>query len=356
MTKIGIRKTFQLPNGREVMIETGKLAKQADGSVVVKAGDTMLLATVVAKQEAGENVDFMPLSVDYRENYASAGRFPGGFFKREARPSEYEILVSRLIDRVLRPLFPSDFHAETQVIVQLISLEKGDQPDAFAALAASAALAVSDIPFNGPISEVRIANLNNEWLINPTIEETEAADLELMIGATEENIMMVEGEMNEVSEELMMEAFQLAHDAIKVQCRAINELAGMVEKSQPKREYHHEDSDEELEKRIHEFCSAKVYDVAKSGTADKHKRAEMFKAIKEEFIATLSEEEAAEKAALINRYYHDVEKEQVRKVILDERIRLDGRKLDEIRPIWSRLIICLRHTDRPFLPVAKPSR
>ena len=337
MTKLGIRKTFQLPNGREVMIETGKLAKQADGSVVVKAGDTMLLATVVAKQEAGENVDFMPLSVDYRENYASAGRFPGGFFKREARPSEYEILVSRLIDRVLRPLFPSDFHAETQVIVQLISLEKGDQPDAFAALAASAALAVSDIPFNGPISEVRIANLNGEWLINPTIEETEAADLELMIGATEDNIMMVEGEMNEVSEELMMEAFELAHDAIKVQCRAIDELAGMVEKSQPKREYHHEDNDEELEKRIHEFCSTKVYEVAKSGTADKHKRAEMFKAIKEEFIATLSEEEAAEKANLISRYYHDVEKEQVRKVILDERIRLDGRKLDEIRPIWSEI-------------------
>ncbi len=335
MSKIGIRKTFNLPDGREVMIETGKLAKQADGSVVVKVGGTMLLATVVAKQEAGENVDFMPLSVDYRENYASAGRFPGGFFKREARPSEYEILVSRLIDRVLRPLFPSDFHAETQVIVQLISLEKGSQPDAFAALAASAALAVSDIPFNGPISEVRVANLNGEWLINPSIEETEAADLEMMIGATYDNIMMVEGEMNEVSEELMMEAFKVAHEAIKVQCTAINELAGMVEKSSPKREYHHEDSDEELEKRIHEFCSAKVYEIAKSGIADKHKRAELFKGVKEEFIATLSEEEADEKSALISRYYHDVEKEQVRKVILDERIRLDGRKLDEIRPIWS---------------------
>ncbi len=335
MTKLGVSKSFQLPDGREVTIETGKLAKQADGSVVVKCGATMLLATVVAKQEAGDNVDFMPLSVDYRENYASAGRFPGGFFKREARPSEYEILVSRLIDRVLRPLFPADYHAETQVIVQLISLEPESQPDAFAALAASAALAVSDIPFNGPISEVRVANLDGKWIVNPNIEDTENADLEMMIGATKENIMMVEGEMNEVSEAMMMEAFEIAHEAIKVQCDAQVELAAMVEKSSPKREYNHENNDAELEKAIQDFCNDKVYEVAKSGTADKHKRAEMFKAVKEEFIATLDEEEAAEKANLISRYYHDVEKAMVRKCMLEERIRLDGRKMDEIRPIWS---------------------
>ncbi len=335
MSKIGINKTFQMPDGREIIIETGKLAKQADGSVVVKVGDTMIMATVVGKKEAAANVDFMPLSVDYQEKYAAAGRFPGGFFKREARPSEYEILISRLIDRVLRPLFPSDYHAEVQVIVNLISLEQGMQPDAYAALAASAALAVSNIPFNGPISEVRVARLDGKWLVNPSIEETEAADLELMIGASYENIMMIEGEMKEVSEEVMMEAFEFAHKAIKVQCQAQMDLAAMVEKSSPKREYNHEDSDLELQKRIQEELSEKVYAAAASDTADKHKRGEMFAAIRNEWVETLDAEYAGGKMSLIKKYYHDVEKNMVRKMILEERKRLDGRKLNEIRDIWT---------------------
>lgn len=335
MSKIGITQSFKMADGREISIETGKMAKQADGSVVVKVGDTMLMATVVSKKEAADNVDFMPLSVDYQEKYAAAGRFPGGFFKREARPSEYEILICRLIDRVLRPLFPADYHAETQVLVSLISLEPGMQPDAYAALAASAALAVSDIPFHGPISEVRVANLDGQWIVNPTIEETEAADLEMMIGASLDNIMMVEGEMNEVSEEMMMEALKVAHDAIKIQCQAQIDLAAMVEKSSPKRVYNHESKDEELEQKIAADLSEKVYAVAASRTADKHKRGEMFKAIIDEYVAEMDEDYAAEKKSLIKRYYHDVEKDQVRKVVLEERIRLDGRKLDEIRPIWS---------------------
>ncbi len=335
MSKIGITQSILMADGKEITIETGKLAKQADGSVVVKVGDTMLLATVVSKKQAADNVDFMPLSVDYQEKYASAGRFPGGFFKREARPSEYEILISRLIDRVLRPLFPDNYHAETQVLVSLISLGVGDQPDAYAALAASAALAVSDIPFHGPISEVRVANLNGEWIVNPNIEQTEAADLEMMIGASLDNIMMVEGEMNEVSEEMMMEAFKVAHDAIKIQCQAQIDLASRVEKSSPKREYHHEDNDEELRQIIIDQLSEKVYKVAASGIADKHKRSELFSGIRDEFIEGLEEEYAASKMTLIKRYYHEVEKMQVRKVVLEERIRLDGRKLNEIRPIWT---------------------
>ncbi|OYT10715.1 MAG: polyribonucleotide nucleotidyltransferase [Bacteroidetes bacterium 4572_112] len=335
MSKIGINNTFKMPDGREISIETGKLAKQADGSVVVKVGDTMIMATVVGKKDAGSNVDFMPLSVDYQEKYASAGKFPGGFFKREARPSEYEILISRLIDRVLRPLFPSDYHAEVQVIVNLISLEPGMQPDAYAALAASAALAVSNIPFHGPISEVRVARIDNEWVINPSIEETENAEMELMIGASMDNIMMVEGEMKEVSEETMMEAFEFAHKAIQVQCQAQLDLAAMVDKSSPKREYNHEDNDAELEKRIHEELSEKVYAAAASETADKYKRGEMFAAIRDEWVEGLEAEYAAEKMNLIKKYYHDVEKQMVRKMILEERKRLDGRKLDEIRNIWT---------------------
>ncbi len=335
MSKIGITKTFKMADGKEISIETGKLAKQADGSVVVKVGDTMLLATVVSKKEAGENVDFMPLSVDYQEKYAAAGRFPGGFFKREARASEYEILVCRLVDRVLRPLFPADYHSETQVIINLISLAKGDQPDAYAALAASAALAVSDIPFHGPISEVRVAYLNGGWIVNPNIEETEAADLEMMIGASYDNIMMVEGEMKEVSEEMMMEAFKVAHEAIKIQCQAQVELAAMVEKSSPKREYNHETKDEELKQRIIAELSDKVFAAACSDTTDKHKRSEMFKEIVDEFVASLDPEYAAQKMVLIKRYYHDVEKNMMRKMILEERKRLDGRQLDEIRPIWA---------------------
>lgn len=328
-----IKKTFTLPDGRDVTIETGKLAKQSDGSVVVTVGKTMLLATAVAKKDANEGVDFMPLSVDYQEKYASTGRFPGGFFKREARPSEYEILISRLIDRALRPLFPDDFHAETQVLVSLISGEKSVAPDAFAALAASAALAVSDIPFHGPISEVRIALIDGEFIVNPNIDLLEKAELDLIIAATEENIMMVEGEMKEVAEEIMMEAFKIAHDAIKVQCRAQKELAEMVGKT--KREYCHEVNDPELQERMTNELYQKVYDVANLGLADKHKRAENFEQVKLDFIATLDEEYAAEKAGLIKKYYHDIEKEAVRQMILNERSRLDGRKLDEIRPIWT---------------------
>lgn len=341
-----IKQSFNLPDGQTVTIETGKLAKQADGSVVVTVGKTMLLATVVSKKEASENVDFMPLSVDYQEKYASTGRFPGGFFKREARPSEYEILIARLIDRALRPLFPDDYHAETQVIVSLISAEKNVAPDAYAALAASAALSVSDIPFHGPISEVRVAYVNGEYVINPPIDVYESAEMELMIAATEDNIMMVEGEMNEVSEEIMMEAFRVAHDSIKVMCQAQNEMAAQIEKAKTKREYCHETNDEELKERMENELFEKAYEVAKLGLADKHKRGELFEAVKTDFIATLDEEYAAEKAYLIKKYYHDIEKKAVRKMILEDRTRLDGRKLDEIRPIW---------TETDYLPSAHGS-
>jgi len=330
-----ITKSFNLPDGQEVTIETGKLAKQADGSVIVKVGKTMLLATVVSSKEAKENVDFMPLSVDYQEKYASSGKFPGGFFKREARLSEYEILISRLIDRALRPLFPDNYHAETQVLVTLISAEKNVAPDAYAALAASAALTVSNIPFHGPISEVRVAYYNGEFIINPAIDITEKADLELMIAATMDNIMMVEGEMNEVSEDLMMQAFKVAHEAIKVQCQAQIDMAAEVEKSLIKREYCHETNDDELKERIEKELFEKAYLVAKQCNADKHLRSELFGNIKKEFIETLDAEYAAEKAFQISRYYHAVEKKAVRKMILEDRIRLDGRKLDEIRQIWS---------------------
>ena len=328
-----ITKKIELNDGREIIIETGKLAKQADGSVVVRMGNTMLLATVVAKKEAAENVDFMPLSVDYQEKYAAMGRFPGGFFKREARPSEYEILVSRLVDRALRPLFPDDFHAEVQVQISLISGEKNTAPDALAALAASAALAVSDIPFNGPISEVRVAKIDGEFIINPSIQDIEKADLDLMIAATMDNIMMVEGEMKEVQESDMMEAFRVAHEAIKIQCQAQLELTELVGKTQ-KREYCHEVNDFDLRDKMKTAVYQKLYDIAKQGNANKHLRAELFEAVKTEFVESLTEEEKEGKSFQINRYFHDIHKEAVRNVILDERIRLDGRKLNEIRPIW----------------------
>ena len=336
MSKTGIKKSFNLADGREISIETGKLATQADGSVVVKMGDTMLLATVVSNKEARENVDFLPLSVDYQEKYAATGRFPGGFFKREARPSEYEILIARLVDRALRPLFPSDYHAETQVIINLISADKNIMPDALAALAASAAISVSDIPFNGPISEVRVGRKDGQLILNPSISDLELLDLEIMVAATSENIMMVEGEMKEASEEDMLEALKFAHDAIKIQCQAQLELAGMVEKAKVKREFSHESNDEELKEKVWKETYDKVYAVAKQGTA-KHERADAFEQVKQDFIDSFPEEEQVEKADLIGRYYHDVEKEAVRKMILDERIRLDGRKLDEIRPIWTEI-------------------
>lgn len=324
-----------MADGTTISIETGRLAKQADGSAVVRMGNTMLLATVVAAQEAKENVDFMPLSVDYKEQYAATGKFPGGFFKREGRPSEYEILISRLVDRALRPLFPENFHAETQVIIQLISGGDDVAPDALAALAASSALAVSDIPFNGPISEARVAFIDDKFIINPSISQMEEADLELMVAASEDNIMMVEGEMKEVSESVMLEAIKAAHEAIKIQCRAQKELTVMVEKAQTKREYCHETNDEELKVRVKEATFQKCYDIALQANPDKNARSENFKAVRDEFIESLTEEEKAEKTDMVKRYFHDVEKEALRQALLNERIRMDGRKLDEIRPIWS---------------------
>ena len=328
-----INKKIELKDGRFITIETGKLAKQADGAVVVRMGNTMLLATVVAKKNAAENVDFMPLSVDYQEKYAALGRFPGGFFKREARLSEYEILISRLVDRALRPLFPDDFHAEVQVQITLISGEKNTAPDALAALAASAALAVSDIPFNGPISEVRVAKINGEFIINPSIEDIKKADLDLVIAATIDNIMMVEGEMKEVQESDMIEALRVAHEAIKIQCQAQLELTEMVGKTQ-KREYCHENNDFDLKEKMKKAVYQQLYDIAKQGNANKHLRAELFEAVKTAFVESLSDEEKEGKDFQINRYFHDIHKDAVRDVILNERIRLDGRKLNEIRPIW----------------------
>ena len=328
-----IEKTIDLGEGRSITIETGKLAKQADGSVVVKMGRTMLLATVVSAKEAREDVDFMPLSVEYKEKYASFGRYPGGFLKREGRPNDYEILVSRLVDRALRPLFPEDFHAETFVNVQLISADKDIMPDALAGLAASAALSVSDIPFHGPISEVRAARVDGHYIINPTFEQLERADIDIMVAATIDNVMMVEGEMDEVSEAEMLQAIKFAHEAIKMQCKAQLELA--EELKIVKREYSHETNDEELSKRIHDELYGQVYEIAKSQKA-KHERSEAFKKVEEDFIEKLqaeSEEEVCTK--LVAKYFHDVEKKAVRNLILDEGMRLDGRKTNEIRPIWS---------------------
>ena len=328
-----IKKTITLPDGREITLETGKLAKQADGAVELRMGGTMLLATVVTAKDAGEGVDFMPLQVEYKEKFSSAGRFPGGFTKREGRASDYEILTARLVDRVLRPLFPDNYHADTFVNITLYSSDGQDMPDALAGLAASAALAVSDIPFNGPISEVRVARVDGQFVINPTFEQLEKADMELMVGATYDNIMMVEGEMNEVSEADLLAALKTAHDAIKQQCIAQIELAKEVGSTE-KREYCHEVNDEDLRRDVHEKCYDKAYAVAKTGSADKHWRIEAFDAICQEYIDSLPEEERDEKTPLVKRYYHDVEKEAMRRCVLDEGIRLDGRKTTEIRPIW----------------------
>ena len=329
-----IKKTIALPDGREITLETGKLAKQADGAVELRMGNTMMLATVVSAKEAGEGVDFMPLQVEYKEKFSSFGRFPGGFLKREGRASDYEILTARLVDRVLRPLFPDNYHADTFVNITLYSTDGEDIPDALAGLAASAAIAVSDIPFNGPISEVRVARVDGEFVINPTFDQLEKADMELMVGATYDNIMMVEGEMNEVSEADLLAALKAAHEAIKVQCQAQIELAQEVG-STVKREYCHETNDEALRADVHEKCYDKAYAIAKQGCADKHWRAESFAAVFDEYIASLPEEERDEKTPLVKRYYHDVEKEAMRNCVLDEGIRLDGRKTTEIRPIWS---------------------
>ncbi|MDE6152936.1 MAG: polyribonucleotide nucleotidyltransferase [Muribaculaceae bacterium] len=328
-----IKKTITLPDGREITLETGKLAKQADGAVELRMGGTMLLATVVSAKEAGEGVDFMPLQVEYKEKFSSAGRFPGGFLKREGRASDYEVLTARLVDRVLRPLFPDNYHADTFVNIIMFSSDGQDMPDALAGLAASAAIAVSDIPFNGPISEVRVARIDGEFVINPTFEQLERADMELMVGATYDNIMMVEGEMNEVSETDLLNALKAAHAAIKEQCKAQMELAEAVG-STVKREYCHEVNDEALRQDVHDKCYDKAYAIAKAGSADKHWRQNSFDAICQEYIDSLPEEERDEKTPLVKRYYHDVEKEAVRRCILDEGMRLDGRKTTEIRPIW----------------------
>lgn len=329
-----ITKNIELSDGRTITLETGKLAKQADGSVMLKMGNTMLLATVCAAKDANPGVDFMPLQVEYKEKFAAYGRFPGGFQRREGRASDYEILVCRLVDRALRPLFPDDYHAEVFVNIILFSADGEDMPDALAGLAASAALAVSDIPFNGPISEVRVARIDGQFVINPTFQQLEKADMDIMVGATIDNIMMVEGEMKEVSEAEMLEAIKVAHEAIKVQCQAQLDLMEMCNKT-VKREYCHEENDEDLRKDVWAKCYDKAYAVATSCNTNKHARGDNFAAIVDEYKAGLTEEELDAKGALIDRYYHDVEKEAMRRSILDEGKRLDGRKTTDIRPIWS---------------------
>ena len=332
-----IEKVIDLGDGRSITIETGKLAKQADGAVMVKCGGTYLLAAVTAAPDAKPDTDFMPLTVEYKEKFASSGRFPGGFTRREGRASDYEILVARLVDRALRPLFPDDFHAEVFVNITLFSYDNEVMPDSLAGLAASAALAVSDIPFHGPISEVRVGRIDGQFKINPSPAELERADLDIMVGATYENIGMVEGEMKEVSEADMLEALKFAHAEIKKHCKAQMELTEAVGKAE-KRVYCHEVNDEELRAKIKEQCYPKAYEVARMGCASKAKRAEMFDAIKAEFVAANYPEETTAPedipTSLINRYYHDVEKEAVRRCMLDEQVRLDGRKMDQIRPIW----------------------
>ena len=335
-----ITKTVALPDGRTISIETGKLAKQADGAVMLRMGNTMLLATVCAAKDAVPGTDFMPLQCDYKEKYSAAGRFPGGFTKREGRASDYEILTSRLVDRALRPLFPDNYHAEVFVNITLFSADGIDMPDALAGFAASAALACSDIPFNGPISEVRVARIDGQYVINPTFKQLESADMDIMVGATEENIMMVEGEMKEVSEQDLLEALKAAHEAIKPMCRLQKELSKELGKD-VKREYCHEVNDEELRADVRKVCYDKAYAIAAEGNRDKHAREDAFTAIREEYKesyaaahADLSEDELAEKNALVDRYYHDVERDAMRRCILDEGKRLDGRTTTEIRPIW----------------------
>lgn len=330
-----VEKKIELGDGRTIILETGKLAKQTDGSVVLKMGDTMLLATVVSAKEANENVDYMPLQVEYKEKFASVGRFPGGFMKREARPSDYEILISRLVDRALRPLFPDNYHAETFVNVMLISADKEIMPDALAGLAASAALAVSDIPFNGPISEVRVARIDGELVINPTFSELKESDIDILVGATYDNILMVEGEMDEISEEEMLEAIMFAHEEIKKHCKALMELTEEVGKT-IKREYSHETNDEDLRKIVREKTYDRIYQIAKN-TPGKHDRHDAYDVVKQELVSMFTEEEAEEKKFMIDRYFHEVEKDAVRSLILNERVRVDGRKTDEIRPIWCEI-------------------
>ncbi len=328
-----IEKNIELSDGRTITIETGKLAKQADGSALVKMGKTILLATVVSAKEARENVDFMPLSVDYREKFASTGRFPGGFLKRESRPSDYEILISRLVDRALRPLFPDDYHAETFVSITLMSADKNIMPDALAGLAASAALSVSDVPFNGPISEVRVARINGEFKINPTFSELEQMDIELMVAATEENILMVEGEMKEVSEQEMIDAINSAHEEIKKHCKIQKELTKEI--GIEKRAYQHEEHDQNLKKEIAKNYSDKIYDIAKNKKTKKE-RNDALHDLGKECLNSYEENEEINKN-LVSKYFGDAEKTVIRNMILNDKVRLDGRKTNEIRDIWCEI-------------------
>ena len=328
------KEIIKLDDGREITLTTGKLAKQAHGSVEVRMGKTHLLATVVSSFEAREGVDFLPLTVDYREKFSADGRFPGGFLKREARPTDQEILVMRLVDRILRPMFPSDYHAEVQIMISLNSHDENVKPDALAALAASTAIAISDIPFNGPISECRVARIDGNFMINPSSEQLANADIDLMVGASADSVAMVEGEMNEVSEAEMIEAIKIGHEAIKVQCAAQLKLAEKVGATSEKREYCHETHDEDLKERIKKETYDAVYAVAAEGLG-KEERSTKFKSVKTDWIATLSEEEVEKyDSKLIGVYYHDVEKEAVRNLVLTERKRLDGRETAQIRPIW----------------------
>ncbi len=338
-----ITKTVSLPDGRTISIETGKLAKQADGAVMLRLNNTMLLATVCGAKDAVPGTDFMPLQCDYKEKYAAAGRFPGGFTKREGRAGDYEILTSRLVDRALRPLFPSDYHAEVYVNITLYSADGVDMPDALAGFAASAALACSDIPFEGPISEVRVARIDGQYVVDPTFEQLENADMDIMVGATEENIMMVEGEMKEVSEADLLQALKVAHEAIKPMCRLQKELMKELG-TDVKREYCHEVNDEELREQVKQECYAPAYAIAEAGDHDKHQREEAFSKIREDFKeryaeahADLTPDELEEKNTLIDRYYHDVERDAMRRCILDEGKRLDGRATTDIRPIWCEI-------------------
>ena len=339
-----VRKEIRLDENRTIIAETGKIARQADGSVMIKMGNTMLLATAVSAKEVKENTDFMPLSVEYKEKFAATGRFPGGFMKRESKPSDYEILIARLVDRALRPLFPDDYHAETFVTINLISADKDIIPDALAALAASAALSISDIPFHGPISEVRVGRIEEKFVINPTFSELPKSDMDMIVAGSMKDIIMVEGEMNEISETDMISAIKFAHEAIKNQCRAQIELAKEIGK--PKREYCHELDDEELEKKIWDETYNKVVAVGKSQITAKGERIAAFDKIKEDFVATLGEEIEDDIKVMITRYFHEIQKKAVRSLILNESIRLDGRKTDEIREIWCEI---------DFLPAAHGS-
>ena len=333
-----ITELITLADGREITIETGKLAKQADGSVVVKMGGTMLLATVVANKEANPGVDFLPLTVDYREKFYAGGKIPGNFFRREARPSDQEILTMRLVDRVLRPLFPEDFHAEVQVMISLISYDGQSIPDDLAGLAASSAIAITDIPFNGPMSEVRVVRIDGELSINPKFEDLKNSDLDIMVGATKDSIVMVEGEMKEITEAEMLEAITFAHEEIKKQVEAQERLAAKVGKSFPKREYNHENHDEAIREKVWKETYDKVYEVAKTPSS-KEERGEKFKAVRDEFLAQYVEnpEELERVTPFVKVYYHDVEKEAMRQMILNDKIRLDGRDPETIRPIWSEI-------------------